>query len=93
MLADPKVLAGLGFNAKEIAFLAREPWWKLPEIYYAPYVDAFKDEYRPFDAGLDHLDEVTLNELLRKDGASPGFLRFFGDPRPPPCSPSGTRRS
>jgi monoamine oxidase len=78
MLADPKVLGGLGFNAREIAFLAREPWWKLPEIYYAPYVDAFKDEYRPFDAGLDHLDRVTLNDLLRKDGASAGFLRFFG---------------
>jgi hypothetical protein len=22
-------------------------------LYYAPYLDAFKDEYRPFDAGLD----------------------------------------
>jgi monoamine oxidase len=79
MLADAKVLAGLGFNAREIAFLAREPWWKLPEIYYAPYVDAFKDEYRPFDAGLNHLDQVTLTQVLQKDGASPGFLRFFGD--------------
>jgi monoamine oxidase len=79
MLADPKVLAGLGFNPRETAFLAREPWWKLPEIYYAPYVDAFKDEYRPFDAGLNHLDQVTLTQVLQKDGASPGFLRFFGD--------------
>jgi monoamine oxidase len=78
MLADPKVLAGLGFNAREIAFLAREPWWKLPEIYYAPYVDAFKDEYRPFDAGLDALDSLTLTQVLQKDGASSGFLRFFG---------------
>ena len=78
MLADPKVLSGLGFSPREIDFLRREPWWNLPSLYYAPYLDAFKDEYRPFDAGLDHLDAVTLTQLLRKDGASPGFLRFFG---------------
>jgi monoamine oxidase len=78
MLADPKVLSGLGFNPREIAFLAREPFWKLPEIYFAPYLDAFQDEYRPFDAGLDHLDRIPLNDLLRKDGASAGYLRFFG---------------
>ena len=79
MLADPKVLAPLGFNQREIDFLAREPWWKLPELYFAPYVDAFKDEYRPFDAGLNHLDAMTHTQLLQKDGASPGFIRFFGD--------------
>jgi monoamine oxidase len=79
MLADPKVLSGLGFNPREIGFLAREPWWKLPELYFAPYVDAFKDEYRPFDAGLNHLDELTFTQLLAKDGASEGFIRHFGD--------------
>ncbi|HEX9190375.1 MAG TPA: NAD(P)/FAD-dependent oxidoreductase [Vicinamibacteria bacterium] len=79
MLADPKVLAGLGFNPREIEFLAREPWWRLPALYHAPYVDAFPDEYRPFDAGLDPLDRLTFSELLAKDGASPGTLRFFGD--------------
>jgi monoamine oxidase len=79
MLADPKVLSGLGFNQKEIDYLRQEPWWNLPSLYYAPYLDAFKDEYRPFDAGLDHLDAVTLTQVLQKDGASAGFLRFFGD--------------
>jgi monoamine oxidase len=79
MLADPKVLASLGFNGREIEFLAREPWWKLPALYHAPYVDAFPDEYRPFDAGLDHLDRMTFDELLAKDGASAGARRFFGD--------------
>jgi monoamine oxidase len=81
MLADPKVLAGFGFNPREIEFLGREPWWKLPALYYAPYLDAFKDEYRPFDAGLDQLDAMTLSDLLQKDGASPAALRFIGDPR------------
>jgi monoamine oxidase len=79
MLADPKVLSGLGFSAREIEFLRREPWWNLPSLHYAPYLDAFTDEYRPFGVGLDHLDALTLTEVLKKDGASAGFLRFFGD--------------
>ena len=79
MLADPKVLAGFGFNQREIDFLAREPWWKLPALYHAPYLDAFHDEYRPFDAGLNHLDQITLTDLLKKDGASAAAIRFIGD--------------
>ena len=79
MLADPKVLAGLGFNPREIQFLAREPWWNLPSLYFAPYVDAFKDEYKPFGAGLDALDDGTFTQLLQKDGASAGFIQHFGD--------------
>ena len=79
MLADPKVLSGFGMNQREIDFLRREPWWKLAGLYYAPYVDAFHDEYRPFDAGLDALDKMTLTDLFRKDGASAGALRFIGD--------------
>jgi monoamine oxidase len=79
MLADPKLLAGLGFKLREIDFLAREPWWKLPALFHAPYLDAFHDEYRPEGAGLDQLDRLTLNELLVKDGASEAAIRFFGD--------------
>ena len=79
MLADPKVLSGFGFNQREIDFLGREPWWKLPALYHAPYLDAFKDEYRPFDAGLDRLDQMTPTDLLKKDGASVAAIRFIGD--------------
>lgn len=79
MLADPKVLSGFGFRQREIEFLSREPWWKLPALYFAPYLDAFDDEYRPFDAGLNALDGMTLNDLLKKDGASAAALRFIGD--------------
>jgi monoamine oxidase len=79
MLADPKVLAPLGFKQREIDFLAREPWWKLPALLYAPYLDAFRDEYQPFGVGLDHLDKLTLNELLVKDGWSDAAIRHFGD--------------
>ena len=78
MLADRDVLGGLGFNRREIGFLAREPWWKLPALYLAPYLDAFSDEYRPFDAGLDDLDAITFTELLQRDGASAAAIRFHG---------------
>jgi monoamine oxidase len=78
MLADPRVLGELGFNRREIEFLAREPWWRLPALHLGPYLDAFADEYEPFDAGLDALDGMTLNELLLRDGASAAAIRFFG---------------
>src|SRR4029453_315596 len=81
MLADPKVLSGPGFNQGEIDFLKREPWWKLPALYYAPYVDAFKDEYKPFDAGLEELDRMTLGDLLKKDGASARAIGIIGESR------------
>lgn len=77
-LADATVLAGFGFNRREIAFLASQPFPELRALYFAPYVDAFEDEYRPFDAGLDRLDAMTVTELLRGDGASPAALEMFG---------------
>jgi len=79
MLADPKVLKQLGFNQREVDHLARQPWWSLSLLYYGPYLDSFEDEYRPFDAGLNHLDQTTPTDLLRKDGASDAAIRFIGD--------------
>ncbi len=78
MLADPNVLAGLGLNAREIAFLGKEPFPELAALYYAPYVDKFADEYRPFDAGLNALDALTSTEFFRREGASAGALKFIG---------------
>ncbi|MBI1983240.1 MAG: FAD-dependent oxidoreductase, partial [Acidobacteria bacterium] len=78
MLADPKVLKKLGFNQREVDHLSRQPWWSLPLLYYGPYLDSFKDEYRPFDAGLNHLDQMTPTDLLKKDGASDAAIRFIG---------------
>lgn len=78
MLADPKVLSGFGLNQREIDFLATHPFWDLGSLYYGPYVDRFADEYKPFDAGLDALDTISLTDLLKKDGASAGALNFLG---------------
>ncbi|MEW5977301.1 MAG: FAD-dependent oxidoreductase [Acidobacteriota bacterium] len=78
MLADRKVLAGFGLSQREIDFLTRHQWWELPLLYYQPYLDSFTDEYRPFNAGLNHLDETSFTSLLRKDGASPAAIGFIG---------------
>ena len=78
MLADRKVLASFGLNSRELAYLTDHPFPELAGLYFAPYVDSFADEYRPFDAGLNALDKLTTTELFRKDGASAGALRFIG---------------
>jgi monoamine oxidase len=78
MLADREVLAKLGLNRREIEYLATHPFPELASLYFAPYVDSFEDEYRPYDAGLDHLDRISTTELFKKDGASAGALQFIG---------------
>jgi monoamine oxidase len=79
MLHDRGVLAKLGFNSRECDFLAREPWGSLPALYFGPYTDRFKDEYKPFEAGLDDLDRMTVLDLLRRDKASPAAIAHIGD--------------
>jgi monoamine oxidase len=77
-LADRKVLAGFGFNQKEINFLSRHAWWELPSLYLDKFTGAFHDEYDPFSAGLNKLDQMTVTELLRQEGASDAAMRFAG---------------
>jgi len=78
MLADPKVLTGLGLNKREIEYVKAHTFPELAGLYYAPYLDAFHDEYKPFEAGLNHLDPISTADLFRKDGASAGALAFIG---------------
>jgi len=78
MLADPKVLSGFGLNARELEYLKTHPFPELAMLYYGKYVDAFPDEYHPFKAGLNDLDRITLTQLMKRDGASAGALRFIG---------------
>lgn len=77
-LQDRKILSDFGFNAREVDFIVQHGWTDLPLLYLGPYLDAFQDEYQPFDAGLDELDEVSAGELFVKDGASDAALRFNG---------------
>jgi monoamine oxidase len=78
MLADRQVLAEFEFNQQEVDYLTQHQWWELPLLYYRPYLDNFQDEYRPFDAGLNHLDDISLTNLLSKEGASSAAIGFIG---------------
>ena len=77
-LQSPNVLKALGFNQREVQFLASHAWWELPSLYFDPYLEKFTDEYRPFDAGLNHLDQITMDQWLRQQGASAAALRYIG---------------
>ena len=50
----------------------------LEDLYFVPYMDSFRDEYEPFGVGLDDLDNLTLTQLLEKDGASPAAVGRLG---------------
>ncbi len=79
-LQERNVLKKFGFNQREIDHLAQQPWWDLPMLYFRPYVERFKNQSRPFDVGLNYLDQMTVSDLLRKDGASAAAISFFGSP-------------
>jgi monoamine oxidase len=79
MLADRKVLAELGFNQREVDFLSQHEWHDLPLLLFGPYLDAFRDEYQPFGAGLDDLDRISATDLLQREHASEAALRYFGN--------------
>ena len=79
MLADPKVLASLGFNGREVRFLATHPWYELEGLYLRSYVDRIKDPHHPFGIGLDDLDEIPISEIYRKEGASQAAVDHLGE--------------
>jgi monoamine oxidase len=77
-LSDPAILTRLGFNNKEIQFLSQNPWYALQSLYLKSYLPKFTDAYQPFGVGYDHLDNISIAELYKKEGASPSALRFLG---------------
>jgi monoamine oxidase len=77
-LADPKILAGFGLNQKEIDFLRQHPWWDFPSLFLNPYLVSFPGEYKPFEAGLNYLDDVPFDDFLKKEGASAAAIEFIG---------------
>jgi monoamine oxidase len=78
-LANPQILSGFGFNQREIEYLCKHPWWDLESLYFQPYLDSFPDEYKPFDAGLNNLDDVSFTDVLKKDGASAAAIEMVGN--------------
>lgn len=77
-LADLVILTKFGFNNKEIQFLSQNPWYSLQSLYLNPYLAKFTDAYQPFGVGYDHLDNMSIAEFYKKEGASKTALRFLG---------------
>jgi len=78
MLAAPGTLRALGFNDKEVAFLAQHPWYELPALYLADDIAKFRDPEQPFGNGLDDLDAIDLDTLLTRRGASKRARDYLG---------------
>jgi monoamine oxidase len=78
MLADASTLRNLGFNEKEIRYLAENPWSSLYALYLKPYTSNFRDPYQPFGVGYDDLDKIAVSEIYKREGASSAALRFLG---------------
>jgi len=68
----------LGFNQREIDFLSARPWPELPLLYLQRYVDRIEKETDPLGAGLSALDEISVSDLLKREGASTAALAHFG---------------
>lgn len=77
-LANPRVLSGFGFKQLEVNFFTNHPWWDAGSLYLDKYAERVTDEYQPFAAGLNGLDEISLNDLLKREGASDAFVRQAG---------------
>lgn len=77
-LKDPATLGSFGFNEEEIAFLARHPLYELNAFYVKKYTEKFTDPWQPFGVGYDEYDKIPITDLYKKEGASPGALRFMG---------------
>lgn len=71
-----------GLNEKESRYLSSRSFenlfTNLEKFYLGPYLEKFKDEYQPFGIGFDHLDEVPISEIYKKEGASKAALQVLG---------------
>ncbi len=67
-----------GFNKRETQFLLSNPSSALQFLYLEPYFDKFKDEYEPFGIGYDHLENIPISEIYKKEGASKAAITILG---------------
>mgnify|MGYP003641066986 FL=1 len=77
-LNDPSILTGMGYNKKEVDFLATHPWGELKRLYIDSYLDKFEDEYQPFGVGYDDMDTIPMSNIYKKEGASQRALERLG---------------
>lgn len=75
---SPTALRVQGYSQREIRYLTTHPDRDLLDLYFQPYMEKIRDEYQPFDVGLDHLDELSVTTVLRQNSASAAAIRAAG---------------
>jgi monoamine oxidase len=78
MLKDPAVLAGFGFNDREVKHIVQNGMYALDLLFIKPYLAKFTDVYQPFGVGYDDLDNVAIADIYKKEGASAAALKSLG---------------
>ncbi len=58
--------------------LSQNPWWALESFYLQTFISKFTDPFQPFGVGLDDLDNISLADLYKKQGASERALDYLG---------------
>jgi monoamine oxidase len=81
MLRAPKRLRKLGLNKKEVKFLTKNPWYEFESLYLQDYISHFTDPWQPYGMGYDHLDDIPLADIYKKEGASKAALQHLGGQR------------
>ena len=77
-LRDPSILRGFGFSEKEVNLLSKNPWWALESFYLQTFISKITDPLQPFGVGLDELDNISIADLYKKQGASDMALDYLG---------------
>lgn len=77
-LASAKFLSGLGMNSREVTFFRSDAWQSGQALYLNRFAGEVTDEYQPFVKPLRKLDEMTVNALLQREGASSAYIENFG---------------
>jgi monoamine oxidase len=77
-LRDPAVLSGFGFNDLEAQHIAQNGMYALGALFIKPYLGKFTDASQPFGVGYDDLDNVSIAEIYKKEGASAAALKHLG---------------
>jgi len=77
-LSTAAMLTRLGYNQREIDYIRKNSLENLAGLYFSEYVDKFADEYKPFEAHLNHLDSITGQQLLLQKGASATVAASLG---------------
>jgi monoamine oxidase len=73
-----KTFEASGYNQREIDYINKKNSRDLTEVYLGRYIEKIRDEYQPFGVGLDALDDCSITDLLRREGASAAAIRSIG---------------